>query len=524
MIRKIAAAKKISAQQTLAFIWLILTIFCLATALYYQWHFNKVSKQQELENLSYQTKIKFDNLIEDLLNVTYSLPLYGHSFKDCQGELLPIMQRLVFNSPIISSLLISDKNNKLICSTLGTNYKLPPPPLRTPSLAGPFIVGKGRAEVFLLQQRMGEFYFGLYIMKSILENILVLPDPSVQSIYLYNNLEKKIVIPIGKTLKNPLEKKSAYVISEPLENIDNFTIVTVGSPSALNAGFFLQQCLLSLFIFFFSFGIYCPLRSILNKHFSLHQALIMALKNKEFEPVYQPIRDLSQDNYCGAEVLLRWQASLNQTIMPDFFIEEAELSGIIVPITLQIIERVFEETKLFIKKYPNFHFSFNISVAHFKDKLFFKRFYDLCEKYTVLPCQLILEITERELFDFEDPALISKMKELRERGYGLAVDDYGTGHASIQYLQHFPFNYLKIDKMFVHAIGTQAITEALNLSIIQMAHSLKLNLIAEGVETSEQCQFLYEQQVKYIQGWYFSKALSFKELMKLLQEKGKQND
>ncbi len=109
------------------------------------------------------------------------------------------------------------------------------------------------------------------------------------------------------------------------------------------------------------------------------------------------------------------------------------------------------------------------------------------------------------------------MHDLRIRGYSLAIDDFGTGHASIQYLQHFPFNYLKIDKIFIQAIGTGAITETLNQAIIHLAHHMELNIIAEGVETEEQLQFLLKNRINFMQGWYFAKALSYEYLVRMIE-------
>ena len=114
------------------------------------------------------------------------------------------------------------------------------------------------------------------------------------------------------------------------------------------------------------------------------------------------------------------------------------------------------------------------------------------------------------------------MQELRQAGFSLAVDDYGTGHASISYLHNFPFNYLKIDKLFIQAIGTKAITESLNDVIISMAKRLDLVIIAEGVETEEQVNYLSENGVRFLQGWYFSKALPIEILTSLLQ--GEENE
>jgi len=108
------------------------------------------------------------------------------------------------------------------------------------------------------------------------------------------------------------------------------------------------------------------------------------------------------------------------------------------------------------------------------------------------------------------------MNDLRAAGFLLAVDDFGTGHASISYLQHFPFNYLKIDQLFISAIGTGAITEVLNKSIIQMAKNLKLHIIAEGVETAVQIDFLQAHDVSLMQGWYFAPAMPIEQLLDFL--------
>lgn len=96
----------------------------------------------------------------------------------------------------------------------------------------------------------------------------------------------------------------------------------------------------------------------------------------------------------------------------------------------------------------------------------------MVKHYSIAPNQILLEITERYLLDINDEIYINRMHELRQLGYSLAIDDYGTGHSSISYLQYYPFNYLKIDKLFIHSIGTKAITESLNDAIIHLAKKL----------------------------------------------------
>lgn len=264
--------------------------------------------------------------------------------------------------------------------------------------------------------------------------------------------------------------------------------------------------------------LYRKFRTMLDKRFSLHYELSHALKHHHFQPVYQLVKDNLTDRFCGAEVLLRWQSDSKEIIMPDRFIADAEKSGLIVPITLQLIEKAFTESSHFLKQHPDFHLAFNLTAIHFTDPHFFNKFDELCLKYQIPAQQLMLELTERQLLDEEDPRLVEKMNELRLQGYALAVDDFGTGHASINYLQHFPFNYLKIDKIFVQAIGTGAITASLNDAIIQMAGCLELEIIAEGVETTEQLEYLRKNRVHFVQGWYFAKAMPYEELIKVIEE------
>lgn len=288
----------------------------------------------------------------------------------------------------------------------------------------------------------------------------------------------------------------------------------------IHSAFFNQpwynQILLGIDILVISSCLYCLVKNFLQKHHSLQWSIRKAIKREQFYPVYQPVFNEKLTNYSGAEVLLRWRSNHNKIIMPDLFIEEAETTGLIIPITLQIIKIAFKETKSILKADPQFHLSFNICALHFTDPVFFDKFYGLLVDYSINPNQILLEITERDLLDENNEVYIKKMQELREKGFSLAIDDYGTGHASINYLQYFPFNYLKIDKLFIHAIGTKAITESLNDAIIDLAKKINLIIIAEGVETKEQINYLLKNGIQLLQGWYFSKALPIDQLKNLL--------
>ncbi|ASQ45912.1 EAL domain-containing protein [Legionella clemsonensis] len=504
-------------RQALSITWMLLTAIFLIFALYFQWLHNEAEKQHQVSLITNHLRVKIDDLIEDSLRAAYTLPLYGQNLQDCKPNLLPLLRSVVFNNTVISAIVISDAQNKIICSTLGKKYLLPSPSSESPSLFGPLKIDNLRENAFLLQQKLGNYHLGIYIIESLLQNILNSAPNEVLFVGLYNQHQRKFLLHKGN---NPLKvreghDKSIHWADAQLQNLNAFKIVLIADPRHFTINFIYRLLLATAIILFLSILVYWQIRNILNKRFSLTHALNTAIKNNNFQPVYQPVMDCVNNKYCGAEILLRWQTDKDE-IMPEAFIEEAEQSGLIVPITLQVLKKAFKESHHFLKVHPDFHFALNLSASHFQDKHFFTKFHQLCEQYHVKPQQIMIELTERELFDQTNKALIAKMHDLRNRGHSLAIDDFGTGHASIRYLQHFPFNYLKIDKIFIHAVGTGAITESLNQAIIQMGNSLKLKVIAEGVETKEQFMFLRQCHVRFMQGWFFEKAMPYEQLVKII--------
>lgn len=510
--------KHSSAQRALNSIWVLLTILLLIIAFYFQWQHYRIKQQEQLKVIANQLEVKLDHLIDTILHAGYSMPLYGRELKECQHDLLPILRRLNFNNSGISGAVIIDKNNKIICSTTGLEHPLPTPTSHYPALYGPITL-EMRKPSLLLEQQLGEYYLGIYILESYFEDLIKSASSKDKLVAIYDDQQQKTLFKVGNhsLLLNQSNLNSLNTTSTPLLNVHNLRVVIAASPLQINSDFILQELPLTLVISLISFLLYYKFRAMLNNRYSLHYALANALKQNHFQPMYQPIRNDAENRYCGAEVLLRWQTDLNEIIMPDTFIEDAEKSGIIVPITLQLIEKTFHQSHDFLKRHPDFHLAFNLSASHFSDIDFFTKFFELCTDFKIPATQIMLELTERELLDQDNSQLVIIMKDLRAKGYSLAIDDFGTGHASIKYLQHFPFNYLKIDKIFVQAIGTGAITETLNQAIIHLAKCLDLKIIAEGVETTGQIDFLRKKQVIFMQGWYFEKALSYEHLLRVVE-------
>ena len=153
------------------------------------------------------------------------------------------------------------------------------------------------------------------------------------------------------------------------------------------------------------------------------------------------------------------------------------------------------------------HVAINLSPVHFESDRILRTSSQIFSKSGILPDQLIYEITERGLIAEDNLVAREVMSKLRERGSHIALDDFGTGYSSLSYISSFTLDYLKIDKTFVEAIGTESLTAGLVDSIIDMAKRLGLRIIAEGVETKEQAEYLREQGVDCGQGWYYTRAL-----------------
>ncbi len=233
--------------------------------------------------------------------------------------------------------------------------------------------------------------------------------------------------------------------------------------------------------------------------------LSIAVRKREFIVHYQPIVDLNSGACVGAEALVRWRRPDGSLTRPDLFIPLAEESGLIMPITDQVIDMVAAELGPLLKSDPMLHVAINLSAADVTSGRVLPVLEETLGRHGVDPRQVWLEATERGFMDID--AARETLRIAREWGHTIAIDDFGTGYSSLQYLEGLPTDALKIDKSFIDTIGRNTATSSVTPHIIDMAKTLDLKIVAEGVETQGQADYLREHGVDFGQGWLFSKAL-----------------
>lgn len=251
------------------------------------------------------------------------------------------------------------------------------------------------------------------------------------------------------------------------------------------------------------------------KRLALEESLQKAIEDEQFELYLQPIMDMQSGKIVKAEALIRWHDSTGKLISPDDFIPLAEQTGQIIPIGKWVISRAGEMLKVLNKYNSNLCLSINLSPKQISDRHLLEFIQKMIVHCGIDARQLALELTEGVLIENFD-RVQKLLNDVRKLGISISIDDFGTGYSSLRYLQKLPIDYLKIDRSFVRHLDSNENDKALILAIIGMAQSLKLAVIAEGVETIEQQQFLQEHHCFAAQGYLFGKPVPFDDFCKLL--------
>jgi len=252
------------------------------------------------------------------------------------------------------------------------------------------------------------------------------------------------------------------------------------------------------------------------RRLAIEEQMYKALSRQEFEVYYQPQINLASNKIIGAEALLRWKNAKLGFISPDEFIPIAEQTGLIVPIGYFVISQALKATKQWHQSFKDdFRIAINLSPRQFCESNFLETIDAIIKRQGVPRKFIELEITEGIFMD-ENDYIDDTLRKMSKSGISIAMDDFGTGYSSLSYLRSYPFDVVKVDRVFISDMDKNIADKNLTNASIQMAHALSLEVVAEGVETDAHYQLLKEMNCDIGQGYLFSKPITKVEMDALL--------
>jgi EAL domain-containing protein (putative c-di-GMP-specific phosphodiesterase class I) len=260
------------------------------------------------------------------------------------------------------------------------------------------------------------------------------------------------------------------------------------------------------------------MQEIIYARATLEDELRLALADNQFRLYYQ-VQINHNSQIIGAEALIRWQHPYRGLVSPLEFIPLAEESGLIHPVGQWLIDTACAQIKAWQQDAltRDLTLSINVSAKEFQRADFVDQVQSAVQSHQINPALLKLELTE-SMFLENIENIIEKLSDLKEIGVRFSLDDFGTGYSSLQYLKRLPLDQLKIDQSFVRDIAIDINDQAIVSTIIAMAHTLNLNVIAEGVETEEQKEFLLNSGCTHYQGYLFGKPAPIEQFEALLNQ------
>ena len=457
----------------------------------------------------------------DEMGSIYAALKRATSADPCSPESIALMGELNLKSEQIKTVGYV-KDNRLLCSAYGLHdISLGAPTFTTPMGTRVWTSQKlpiSPGTEFLVMTQKGTGYTAVILPRTFLN--VFSDDPHV-SAGLYSLSAKRLIV--GRGVFDPrwlerlgeqqqvqfMDQENFVVIrrsgrfefasfaSQPMAKVNQglYATVFVLVPIGVLAGALLALAILHL----------------ARQQLTLPAVLKAALKRKEFVLHYQPVVDLQTGVWVGAEALLRWRRATGEVIPPDVFIKAAEEAGLIQELTAQVMEMVGRDAQQFFAQSPDFHIAINLSAADLSSRGTLEGLAKLLRQTGGRRGNLLVEATERGFLNAD--IVIDILREIRAMGIHVAIDDFGTGYSSLSYLERFELDYLKIDKSFVDTLGKNSATSQVVPHIIEMAKSLQLTMIAEGVETQAQARYLRDHGVQYAQGWLFARPMPFAELL-----------
>ncbi|MGA7884208.1 MAG: EAL domain-containing protein [Acidobacteriaceae bacterium] len=436
----------------------------------------------------------------------------------CSPQEIALMRQLAITSDYLEA-VGRVSGNQLLCSSLDNNQPLDLGPVDFSFRAGTSLrtgvrLPMAGGQPFMVAERDG---FASFIAPSVPIDVPNVPSVTVA---LFSASTGRLVTSDGPV---PANWRSLAHNAFRADFVDGGNLVSVVRSSrfdldaVVSAPRTIVDTTVRRFAYFFvPIGILCGLALagavwyLTSIPLSMPGLLRAAARRNEFFVEYQPVVELPSGRWIGAEALVRWRRG-REVVRPDAFISIAEESGVISLITERVLAHVAADLPEMQAIYPNFSVNVNLSARDLQSPVTLDLLRHTLEASGAAPSNLVIEISERGLL--EGTSSFQIISEIRDLGIPVAIDDFGTGYSSLSRLGGLNVTHLKIDKTFVEAIGTDSPTTLVVPLVIEMAHTLKLKIVAEGVETEEQAAFLAARGVTLAQGWLFSRPMALQALL-----------
>lgn len=484
------------------------TALPMTAMFYFSWMRTVHQEQKRLASFARHTIMRANFSLKQATDALRSADQFN--LASCSKEHIAEMRKLVVNTRSVEEVGYFE-NGLLKCTSWGVTDRA------IKQVASDFTTDEGvqitvrlKPTVSLSNPTMAMHYKSHNVLVDPLRLVDIVADPNVQ-LAIAN--DKGVVL---ATLNNPDPALTAASIARPGNSIGddylvastregNWIAVAITPRSVLPGKLRNEQMWLLPLGMLIAAGIVGAVIWFSRRRLSPLGELAIAVQNREFVVHYQPIIELKNGRCIGAEALVRWRRPDGSLVRPDLFIPLAEESGLIMPITDQVVEAVVRDLNALLVSDRSLHIAINLSALDIKTARILPVIGKLLEHTGIEPQQISLETTERGFMDVESAR--TTLAKARELGHAVAIDDFGTGYSSLSNLQSLPLDTLKIDKAFIDTIGMDSATSSVTPHIIGMAKALNLKIVAEGVETQVQADYLVGRDVDYAQGWLFSKPL-----------------
>jgi len=496
----------------------------IATVLYFTWSRASESEQVRLQTTAERTLQRAHRSYEGALDTLRELE--QSPLQACSPEHLRLMRRLVMSTHSAEQVSYFE-NGRLICTSWGPmDAEIVQP---TPT----YVTAEGAGITLGVQPLAGSNQQPLMALSYGRYDILIDPARLVDVIA-DPNVRLAVASPDGRLIAQQDIQDQALLqrlLRDPASGIEGQTLyATAQDQEWLAVATAPRTDLVAAFRHqiwqFIPLGVLGALAVIggviwlSRRRLSLRGELATAVRRREFFMHYQPIIELDTGICVGAESLVRWRRPDGGLVRPDLFIPLAEEAGLIEALTDQVIDHVIADMRELLTQDRTAHIAINLAAEDVSSGRALKVLSAKLQGTGIHPQQIWLEATERGFIDIRRAR--TSLANARRIGHCVAIDDFGVGYSSLQYLQQLPLDALKIDKSFIDAIGTDSATSPVTSHIIDMAKTLGLFTVAEGVETPAQLAYLQARQVEFGQGWLFSKALPPAEFVAFHQQRKQQ--